>query len=495
MAAYKWMVLSNTTIGSLMAAIDSSIVLISLPTILQQLPGTGVGEGIWIIMSYQLVTATLLLNFGRLGDIFGRVKMYNIGFAIFTVGSLLCSISETGIELVIFRLVQALGSALLWANAAAIITDAFPVNERGRALGINQIAIVAGSVVGLVLGGILTVTLGWRSIFWVNVPIGIFGTIWAHKKLKELANIKRGQKLDIPGNITFVLGLTLILIGVTFGSLSGWSNLILALLGLGGVLLVGFLYIETKVPEPMFHLVLFKNRVFAAGNVSAFLIALARGAFTFMMVFYLQGVLGYDALTAGILLIPMSVAVSFFGPVSGWLSDKFGARLFATAGLFVNGFAFLFMAQLPAGISYYILVIPLILFGTGIGLFSSPNRSETLSSVPASRRGVASGTNSTLINVGMLLSLGLSILIIAESVPHSVIVSVFGGVPPPANSAGAIDIASFMLGLHTVYYLSALFCFAGMFPTLYGYRKAKEHRYGLTPTTVDEGSEEELTNI
>jgi EmrB/QacA subfamily drug resistance transporter len=463
--SYKWVALSNTTIGGLMAAIDSSIVLISLPVILRELPGTGIGEAIWIIMSYLLVTATLILNFGRLGDMFGRVKMYNIGFGVFTAGSFLCSISQNGIELVIFRVVQAVGSAFLWSNSAAILTDAFPVNERGRALGINQVSIVVGSVVGLVLGGILTATLGWRSIFWVNVPIGVFATLWSHYKLKEVATIKKGQRLDIWGNVTFAVGLTLLLLGVTFGSLSTWNLATLSSVSVGGLLLVVFVYIESKVAEPMFDLSLFKIKMFAAGNAAILLIALARGALNFMMVFYLQGVLGYDVFTAGLLLIPLSLSVVAFGPISGWLCDKYGGRYFAAAGLATTGVAFIFLTQLQAHVSYSTLLVPLVLAGAGVGLFSSPNRSETLSSVPPERRGVAAGTNSTLMNVGMLLSLGFSVALVASSVPPSVIAGVFGGAVPSQSGSG-VNVLGFISGLHDVYYVSAFFSFLGIIPVM-----------------------------
>lgn len=467
MAAYKWVVLSNTTIASLMAAIDSSIVLISLPTIIRELPGTGAGEGLWIIMGYLLVTSTLLLNFGRLGDMFGRVKMYNIGFAVFTIGSFLCSLSQTGLELVLFRLVQALGSAFLLANSAAIITDAFPTNERGRALGINQVAVVTGSVVGLVLGGILTGAFGWRSIFWVNIPIGIFGTVWAHYQLKEVTDIKKGQKLDILGNISFASGLTLLLLGITFGSLFAWNLLNASFIGFGAILLLSFLYIETKVPEPMFDLSLFRIRIFAMGNAALLAMALSRGAFTFMMVFYLQGVLGYDPITAGLLLVPMSLSIAVFGPISGWLSDKFGPSRFTIAGIVITGIAFVIMAQLQAYVSYIVLLIPLILMGSGVGLFASPNRSDTLSSVSASRRGVASGINSTFLNTSQLLSLGISVYLLSASVPPQVISSIFSGVGSAGTSVS--DISGFMNGLHNTYNISALISFLGMVPTIFAY--------------------------
>ena len=478
MPAYKWTVFSNTLIGSLMAAIDGSIVLISLPTILKQLPGTGADEALWIVMSYMLVTSTFVLNFGRIGDMFGRVKTYNLGFAVFTIGSFLCSLSQTGLELVIFRIVQAFGSALLWANSGALLTDAFPINERGKALGINQATVVAGSIIGLVLGGVLTAEAGWRSIFWVNVPIGVFATLWAHYKLKELGVIMKNQKLDIWGNVTFVGGLSALLLGITLGAVESWSALDYTLIGIGALVLVAFTYIEMKVPEPMFDLSLFKIKAFTGGNLAGLISGLSRGAFTFMMSFYLQGVLGDSALTAGILLIPISVVVAVVGPLSGILSDKYGSIYFAAAGLGVTGIAFGVMYEIPAEIQYTVLLIPLVIMGAGWGLFGSPIKSETLSAVPAARRGVGSAISSTSINVGFLASLAISIVIISTTVPHSVVLGVFGGTGIAGGAGGAPikDVADFLNGLHDVFALSAALSLFAIVPLLLGFKGIKSRR-------------------
>jgi len=476
--AYKWTVFSNTLIGSLMAAIDGSIVLISLPTILKQLPGTGADDALWIVMSYMLVTSTFILNFGRIGDMFGRVKTYNLGFAVFTIGSFLCSLSQNGSELVVFRIVQALGSALLWANSGALLTDAFPINERGKALGINQAMIVAGSIIGLVLGGVLTAEAGWRSIFWVNVPIGVFATLWAHYKLKELGAIRKNQKLDIWGNVTFVGGLSALLLGITLGALESWNMLDYTMIGVGALVLVVFTYIEMKVPEPMFDLSLFRIKAFTGGNLAGLISGLSRGAFTFMMSFYLQAVLGDSALTAGILLIPISVAVAFVGPLSGILSDRYGSIYFAVAGLGVTGIAFAIMYQIPAEIKYTVLLVPLIVMGVGWGLFGSPIKSETLSAVPAAMRGVGSAISSTSVNIGFLASLAISIAIISTAVPHSVVIGVFGGTGLGSSSGGAPikDVSDFMNGLRDVYALSAALSFFAIIPLILGFRGIKSRR-------------------
>jgi MFS family permease len=290
-----------------MSSIDTNIVLISLPTIASKLHGITTLDVLWIILGYQLVIASVLVNFGRLADMFGRVKLYNLGFAIFTVGSGLCSLSGSPAELIGFRLVQATGAGFLFSNSAAIITDAFPIQERGRALGINQISIVVGSVAGLILGGILTTTLGWRSIFWVNLPIGAFATLWAHFKLKELSTPEHTKHLDIPGNLLFVGALAVMLLAITMEAISGLRSYALyGLLGTSLILFIIFILVERKLKDPMFDLTLFKNREFDAGNITIFLNALSRGSFILVMVFFLQGpIFNYSPLEAGLYLIVM----------------------------------------------------------------------------------------------------------------------------------------------------------------------------------------------
>jgi len=485
--AYKWIVLSNTTIGSLMASIDTTIVLIALPNILVNLPQTSVNDGVWMVLGYELVTSTLILNFGRLGDMFGRVKMYNFGFALFTVGSFLCSLSQTGLELIALRLFQGIGAALIWSNSSAIIADAFPLAERGKALGINQAAVVSGTVVGLVLGGVLTSLLGWRSIFWINVPIGIFATFWAYYQLKEIAKIKKGEKLDISGNVTFAVGLTLVLIGITFGALNGFDVLTEASLLIGAVLLLIFVWIEAHVKDPMIQITLFKNRVFSSGNFAALFFSLARGAYSFVLVFYFQGPLGFDPLTAGLLLIPTSATVVLFGPLSGWLSDLHGPKWFAVGGLAIMSVAFIVFSQLPGNVAYTIFVIPMILLGIGSGMFSSPNRNVTLISVPPFRRGIAAGTNSTIANIGIVLSLGISVVLLAASVPRSILLNVFDGI----SSGSAIGLSSFTTGMHDMWYFCAIASLLGIIPVTIGYGSMTELKGDGMPNHEKEDEEEE----
>jgi EmrB/QacA subfamily drug resistance transporter len=444
----KWVALSNTTIGTFMALLDNSIVLISLPTIGRELPGTPPALLLWVVLSYSLVTTTLLLSFGRLSDLHGRVRLYVLGFAIFTASSLAASLAQFGSELLIARVAQAIGGAFLASNSAAILTDAFPRNERGRALGINQVAAISGSILGLVLGGILTTELGWRSIFWVNVPIGIFGTLWARARLRELHPPERGVRIDWGGNVTFGLGLTLVLVGATLGALEGWTRPgILIAIPLGLVLLAAFVAIERRVLHPMFDLALFRIRTFAAGNVAANFSALARGAFQFIMVFYFQGILFLNPERAGLLLLPLSLAFAIAGPLSGTLSDRTGARYLGTAGLLVSVVGFALLIQFPAGGPYPLLAAAMVLLGVGQGMFAAPNRAEVMSSVPAERRGVAAGTGTTFLNAGILGSLALGFTVLAGVVPHATLQSVFSG----QSTSQPLDVGAFMGALHLLF--------------------------------------------
>ena len=427
---YKYVVLTNTTIGAFMAILDSNIVLIALPTITSDLKATPF-EAVWIIMGYILVTASLLMSFGRLSDIFGRVRLYNIGFALFTVGSALCSVAPNGTALVLFRLLQGSGGALIFSNAAALLTDVFPATERGRALGLNQVAGAVGSVVGLALGGVLAGSfLGWRSIFWINIPVGTFATVWAHFKLKETSEKHRGDKLDPLGNLLFSGGLTVFLVGLMLGALIGWASEFLGLMALGLIMVGGFVFVETKVRFPMMDLSLFRIRAFAAGMASNLLASMARGGLSLVLVFYLQGVLLLDAFTAGLWLIPFSVAFVSFGPLSGYLSDKVGSRGLATGGLLVTAAALFWLGLLPLplnGAGYLQLLVPMVLAGAGGGLFVAPNVASIMNATPAPRRGIASGMSSTLFNTGFLLSLGLAFAVMAANVPQRVLQAIFSG--------------------------------------------------------------------
>ncbi len=455
------MVLTNTTIGAFMSQLDANIVLISLPTIIRELPGTTTFDALWVIMGYMLVTATLLLTFGRLADIYGRVRLYNLGFVIFTIGSGLCSIAPNGISLVVFRLIQGIGGALIFSNNAAILTDAFPPTERGRAIGINLVFGVSGSVFGLVAGGILTTSLGWRSIFWINIPVGIFATAWAYARLKELAALQR-ERLDPIGNTLFAVGLSIFLLGMTLGAISGFTGTYDAMMVVGLMMVAGFVYWETRVSSPMMDLSLFKIRAFSAGMLSNLFASVSRGAVLLLLVFYFQGALLLDALTAGILLIPFSVAFVSIGPLSGYLSDRFGARGFSTGGLIVSSAALVWFATLPANVPYNILVLPMILAGIGGGMFVAPNISSIMNASPAARRGIAAGISSTMITTGFLLSLGVAFVIMATGMPLSTLQAIFAGLPVAANG---LNVNLFMDAMRKTFLLMAGMSLAAAIPS------------------------------
>jgi EmrB/QacA subfamily drug resistance transporter len=466
---YKWTALSNTIIGTLMAALDRNIILIALPAIALDLH-TSFLTLIWIVLVYWLVTAAVLLNFGRLSDMFGRVKLYNMGFALFTIGSGLCSISQTGEQLILFRIIQALGAAFLFSNSAAIITDTFPENERARALGLNQTAIVIGSVIGLVFGGFLTSYLGWRSIFWVNVPIGTFATIWSYAKLRELGVIRK-EKIDWLGNITFAGGLSMILIGVTLANFRIVTPIEIFLSIIGGLsLLLLFIIIEKRTPKPMFDLSLFKIQSFTGGNIAIFLNALARGAFILIMSFYLQGPsMRLNSLEAGIYLIPVSAALAVFAPVSGWLYDKFKLRIFASIGLLVSAVGFFILTRIEVTTSFYEIIIPLAMIGGGMGIFASPNRASIMTSVPSSRRGVSAGISTTFIMMGNSFSIGLVFLIMTNVIPLHAAEQLFSGSFQASTSSIAITssiVSKFLSSIHFAFFVSAVVMLISIIPSL-----------------------------
>ena len=462
---YKWRVLTNTTVATLMSSLDGNIVLISLPTIGRQLPDTNATLLLWVLLGYSLVTAVVLLNFGRLSDMFGRVRLYVLGFAIFTGGSALCGLSQVGLELVAFRLVQAVGAGFLFSNSAAIITDAFPPNERGRALGVNQVSIVAGSVVGLVLGGAITSTIGWRWIFYVNVPIGLVATLRARATLHELAKPETTARVDWVGNLVFAGGLTVLLLGVTLGALGQVAEPVgIALVVTGAVLLVAFVWVELRERSPMLDLSLFRIRQFSASALAILLNSLARGAFAFVLVFYLQGPPRYlDPLTAGLYLVPVSASLVAFGPFSGWLSDRFGPRPFLLTGLAVSAVGFLWLSTIGPEATFGQLAAPLVLVGSGMGLFAAPNRAALMTAVPPSRRGVASGISVTLVNTGATISLGLTLVILSSVLTRPEINAIFLGTAVPGMPFAAAS--SFLLAIHVIFLVSTALVLAAIVPS------------------------------
>jgi MFS family permease len=461
---YKWVALSNTTLGMLMATINSSIVLISLPAIFKGIGLNPLDPGntsylLWMLMGFMLVTAVLVVGFGRLGDMVGRVRIYNLGFVIFTIAAIALSLDPYragagALWLILWRVVQGVGGAMLFANSTAILTDAFPTHRRGMALGINQIAAIAGSFIGLILGGVLAV-IDWRAVFIVSVPVGIIGTIWSFKSLHEVGTRSPGS-LDLPGNLTFLVGLTALLTGITYGiqpyggSSTGWLNPWVLGSIIGGLVLLGvFVAIELKSKAPMFQLRLFRIRSFSSAIIAGLLAAIGRGGLQFMLIIWLQGIWlplhGYSyeetPFWAGIYLLPLTVGFLISGPISGALSDRWGARALATGGLVLTAATFVALLVIPVDFDYWAFAVITFLNGIGSGMFSSPNRATIMNSVPASQRGSASGMAGTVLNAGSSLSIGIffSLMIagLASSLPQA-LTSGLTAHHVPAAAAGTI---------------------------------------------------------
>ncbi len=427
---YKWIALSNTTLGILMATINGSIVLISLPAIftgikLNPLEPGNVSYLLWMLTGYILVTAVLVVSFGRLGDLYGRVRIYNLGFVIFTISAIFLVFDpfiggQGALWLIGWRVVQAVGGSMLFANSTAILTDAFPVERRGFALGINQVAAIAGTFLGLIVGGVLA-EIDWRAVFLVSVPFGILGTIWSYKSLHEVGTRATG-KVDWPGNIVFAIGLVALLTGITYGiqpyggSSTGWFNPWVLSGIVGGIaFLVGFVFLELHTKDPMFNMRLFRIRAFAWGNFAGLLASVSRGGLQFMLIIWLQGIwlplhgFSYAStpLWAGIYLLPLTIGFLVSGPVSGSLSDRFGARSFATGGLLLVAATFIALLLIPVNFPYLLFAVITFLNGVGSGLFAAPNRTAIMNSVPANQRGAASGMTGTFQNSGNSLSIGI----------------------------------------------------------------------------------------
>jgi MFS family permease len=460
---YKWVALSNTTLSMTMATIDASIVIIAMPAIFRGIGLNPLSPGnvtylLWMIIGYLLVQSVLVVTLGRLGDIFGRVRIYNLGFVVFTAASIALSLdpfrgTHGALWLIGFRMVQAFGGAMFMANTAAILTDAFPPGKRGMALGVNQVAGISGQFVGLLLGGLLA-QWDWRLIFWINVPIGLFGTVWAYLSLRELA-VTRRARIDWAGNIIFAVGTASLLTAITFGirpygtSATGWGNpMVISGLAGGAALLVVFCFVETKITDPMFRMGLFRIRAFWAGNFASLLGAIARGGLQFMLVIWLAGIWlplhGYDfaqtPLWAGIYMLPLTAGFLLAGPLSGTLSDRYGARPFATGGLLLAACCFTGLMLLPVNFPYPLFAVLIFGNGVGSGLFASPNTAAIMSSVPAHHRGAASGMRSTFQNSGMSLSIGVffSLMIagLASTLPRTLTAGLTSqGVPAATASS------------------------------------------------------------
>jgi MFS family permease len=457
---YKWIALSNTTLGVLMVTINQSIVLIALPDIFRGIGLNPLSPGntsylLWMFMGFMVVSAVLVVSFGRLGDMFGRVRMYNIGFAVFTLASIALTVTwmhgvPAALWLIIWRIVQGIGGAFLFANSTAILTDAFPSNQRGTALGLNSIAAIGGSFIGLILGGVLG-PVNWHLIFLVSAPVGVFGTIWAYFMLHDIG-VRKHARMDWWGNILFGSGLIAVLVGITYGltpyggHAMGWTNpwVLTAIIG-GVVLLVIFVFVETKVAEPLFRMSLFKIRAFAAGNIASLAMALSRGGMQFMLIIWLQGIWlplhGYSfsqtPLWAGIYLIPLTIAFLLSAPLSGILSDHFGAKAFTVGGALLSAVTFLLLAFLPVDFSYWQFALLVAINGAGTGLFISPNRAEMMNSVPANQRGAAAGMIATFMNSASVLSIGIFFSLMVIGLSSKLPATLFSGLTAQGVPASA----------------------------------------------------------
>ncbi|MCU1549740.1 MAG: transporter [Glaciihabitans sp.] len=458
---YKWVALSNTTLGILMATINGSIVLISLPSIfkgikINPLDPANTSYLLWMLMGYILVTAVLVVSFGRLGDIYGRVRIYNLGFVVFTLAAIALVFDPytggTGaMWLIVWRVIQAVGGSMLFANSTAILTDAFPANRRGFALGLNQVAAIAGTFLGLIVGGVLA-SVDWHAVFIVSVPFGILGTIWSYKSLHEVGARDPNGKVDWPGNIVFAVGLVALLAGITYGiqpygdSSTGWANPWVLGGIIGGIaLLVFFVFLELRVKAPMFDIRLFRIRAFAWGNFAGFLASVGRGGLQFMLIIWLQGIwlplhgFSYESTPfwAGIYLLPLTVGFLVSGPISGTLSDRFGARTFATAGLLLVGATFIALLLIPVNFNYWAFAIITFLNGIGSGMFAAPNRTAIMNSVPSNQRGAASGMTGTFQNAGNSLSIGIFFSLMIAGLANTLPKALYSGLVSHAVPAAA----------------------------------------------------------
>jgi EmrB/QacA subfamily drug resistance transporter len=482
---YKWTVLTVTTIGVLMAGIDSRIVVIGIPQVASAL-GADAEQAIWFTQAYIFGSTVALLFIGRVSDIFGRVKIYTVGFVIFTIGSLLTSLSIAPDYVIVFRVLQGLGSAALFANSAAIITDSTPGNELGLFLGINQVAFRAGAMLGLTVSGLILSVLDWRALFYINVPIGVFGTYWAHRRLKEVSLPERGTPMDWIGFITFTAATALFLLALTFAAYGTFPlGGVIALIAAAGAFLAAFVRRERGIPHPLLDLKLLRIREFTGGVIAQMLNSLSWGAVILLLSLYLQLVKGLSPFEAGISILPFDLAFLAVGPMSGRLSDRYGHMPFTTTGLAVMSLSLLLMSTTSVSTPYLTLAFYLVIFGLGVGTFSSPNMSSIMGSVPPSERGVASGVRATFFNVGYVLSFNLAILVMTAALPYTVITKVISS-PNPSAILG-VDRVLFANGLDYAFQVSAVINAIAIAPSVL--RGKRAHPYPKGETTPRAGLE------
>lgn len=454
---YKWKALSCTSLGALLSVLSSSTLIIALPDIMKELQA-GMNTIIWTVMIYMLAITILVPSIGRIADMIGRKKLFVSGFMVFTIGSVLCGFSETAWQLILFRFIQSIGGALLLAISTPIVTDAFPRGELGKALGINGMIISVGSVIGPILGGAF-VSIGWRWIFYINLPIGILGTIWAWIQLKDLEKLPQKQKFDWVGTFSFTVGMLSLLVALTLGGFKGWLNLsTLVLFALSVIFMIAFISYESKIEQPMLDLSLFKNRILAFAFTSNLLNGIARGAVTFLLVFYFQGIKGIDPVMAGILLTPFAVSMMIMAPISGRLSDRYGSRMLSSVGLLISGLGLIGMMEIKETTSITELAIWMFISGLGSGMFFSPNTSAIMGAVSPQRRGIAGGVRTMMNNAGSVISMALSMAIISSSITPEALQGLFSGTQ--VGSQG-ISVAQFISGLRAAFAISFIMSILG----------------------------------
>jgi EmrB/QacA subfamily drug resistance transporter len=449
---YKWIAISCTSLGAIFFAVSSNILIVALPVIMKDLHAS-FQEIIWSMMGFMFIICIGVPSIGRIADMIGRKKLFVAGFAVFTFGSLLCGFSRSGLDLILYRMIQAVGGALLAANSVPIVTDAFPRKELGMALGINGMIISIGGVVGPVLGGLL-IGMGWRSIFYINVPFGIIGTVWAAVQLKELDVLPAKQKFDWAGTALFTTGMLSLLLFLTFGGLFGWLTPgVLLLLIASIVLLPLFIITEFRTGQPLLDMRLFQSRILAFAYSSNLLNGIARGAVTFLLIFYLQGIKGIDPVRAAVMLIPFVLPQMIVAPLCGWLSDRIGSRILSSAGLLVSALGFLGLIGISPGSSILELTISMLIIGTGSGMFISPNSKSIMESVPVERRGIAGGVRTMMNTLGMVISMAVCMTVVIACITPEAFSGLFTGTR--VGSKG-IAVGEFIDGIRILFLISFL---------------------------------------
>jgi EmrB/QacA subfamily drug resistance transporter len=461
---YKWVVLTVTTVGVLMDGIDSRIVIIGLPQVAAALHAD-IEQAVWFTQSYVLIGTIVLLLIGRLTDIVGRVRIYTAGFAIFTIGSALTSVSQDPNQFILWRGLQGLGVAMLFINSVAMIVDATPRKELGLSLGINQIAFRFGAMAGLTLSGLILSFFDWRALFYVNIPIGIFGTFWAHHRLKEIAKIEKKTPIDWFGFVSFSISITSFVLALTYDAYGLSEEIVVyGLLVVSGVTLAIFIVYERSVKHPLLDLSLLRIREFTGGVIAQLLNAIAWGAFLLLLSLYLQLILDMSPLEAGVGIVPFDIAFLIFGPLSGRFSDKFGHLPFTTSGLTLASVALYLFSTVTIATPISFVIFYMILVGVGMGLFVSPNISSIMSSVPEKRRGIASAFRATFFQVGYVISLNAAVLIMTWAIPYQMITQIVSAINPLAITAS--DKILFMRGLSSAYFWLAIVNVAAIPPSV-----------------------------